>query len=76
MAAHLGDYEKYGYKSRGRLNIPRIFPMKKQNLIFLNGNKINLGDKLFALLMRFAILGEGGLYPGQDAGSPEGDETT
>jgi len=49
------DYELHGYKCEDRLHIPGISPMKKQNLILLNGHEIKLGDTLFALLMRFVV---------------------
>ena len=49
------DYEEYGYKCRDHLDIPGIFPMKRKNLILLNGHEIRLGDKLFAILMRVVV---------------------
>jgi len=33
----------------------RTFPKKRSNDVFLNGNKISLGDSLFALLMRLVV---------------------
>ena len=49
------DYEKYNYECRDRLHIPGIFPMKKLNLVLVNGQEIRLGDKLFALLMALVL---------------------
>jgi len=49
------DYDTYGYRCKDQLNIPGIFPQKRSNEIFLNGNKMRLGDSLFALLLRFVV---------------------
>jgi hypothetical protein len=49
------DYEKYGYKCQDKLHIPGTFPRKRSNDVFINTNKISLGDSLFALLMRLAV---------------------
>ena len=51
----LTDYEQYGYLCRDRLNIPGVSPHKRSNVIFLNSDKVQLGDSLFALLLRFVV---------------------
>jgi len=53
------DYEPMPGSSPYSRNIPR----ERGNDIFLNGNKLSLGDSLFALLMRFVVVlkkGKGG----------------
>jgi len=59
----LADKQRYGYKCDDRLHIPGTRPYKRSNTVFLNGEKVNLSDALFALLMRFVAelkKGEGG----------------
>lgn len=51
----LADYQKHAYHCQDRLHIPGTFPHKRSNEIFLNGNKLSLGDSLFALLLRFVV---------------------
>lgn len=50
----LADYETYGYLCQDHLYIPGRFPRERSNYIFLNGHKLQLGDSLFALLLRLA----------------------
>lgn len=49
------DYEEYGYRCRDRLHIPGSFPRDRSNDICLNGHRLQLGDSLFALLLRFVV---------------------
>ena len=53
--SQIADREQYGYNCSDRLHIPGIFPMKKLNLVLVNGQEIRLGDKLFLLLLRLAV---------------------
>jgi len=66
----LANCEKHSYLCRAdQLYIPGTVPQKRSNEIFLNGNKLSLGDSLFALLMRFVVelkKGDGGWVSSED----------
>jgi hypothetical protein len=49
------DYEKFEYQCYDKVYIPGAIPMKRSNLIVVNGNKIKMGDSLFTLFLRFVI---------------------
>jgi len=45
------DYNEYGYKCYDRVHIPGDVPMKRSNIIEVNGNQIKIPDRLFGLLL-------------------------
>lgn len=49
------DYEKFEYQCYDKVYIPGTTPMKRSNLIVVNGNEIKMGDSLFTLFLRFVI---------------------
>ena len=49
------DYEKFEYLCYDKVYIPGTIPMKRSNLIVVNGNEIKIGDSLFSLSLRFVI---------------------
>lgn len=49
------DYEKYEYVCYDKLTILGTIPMKRSNLIVVNGNNVKLGDSLFRLFLRFIL---------------------
>lgn len=49
------DYEEFEYQCYDKVYIPGTIPMKRSNLIVVNGNEIKMGDSLFTLFLRFAI---------------------
>jgi len=51
----LTDYERHAYLCHDRLYIPGTHPRERSNNVFLNGHDLNLGDFLFALLLRFVV---------------------
>ncbi len=50
-----GDYENFEYLCYDKIYIPGAIPMKRSNLIAVNGNEISLGDSLFRLFLRFTL---------------------
>jgi len=48
-------YEKLEYQCYDKVYIPGTIPMKRSNLIVVNGNEIKMGDSLFTLFLRFVI---------------------
>lgn len=50
-----GDYDQHTYLCRDCLHVPGTVSRHRSNEILLNGNKISLGDSLFALLLRFMV---------------------
>ena len=49
------DYEKFEYQCYDKVYIPGMIPMKRSNLIVVNGNEIKMGDSLFILFLRFVV---------------------
>lgn len=49
------DYEKFEYQCYDKVYIAGTIPMKRSNLIVVNGNEIKIGDSLFTLFLRFVI---------------------
>lgn len=49
------DYEKFEYQCYDKVYIPGTIPMKRSNLMVVNGNKINMGDSIFTLFLRFVV---------------------
>ncbi|MBN1574823.1 MAG: hypothetical protein JW984_16625 [Deltaproteobacteria bacterium] len=49
------DYEKFDYLCYDKVHILGTIPMKWNNLITINENKINIGDYLFILFLRFVV---------------------
>ena len=49
------DYKKFEYKCYDKIYIPGTIPMRRSNLIEVNGNKIKIPDSLFILLLRFVL---------------------
>jgi len=49
------DYEKFEYQCYDKVYIPGTIPMKRSNLIVVNGNEIKMGDSLLTLFLRFVI---------------------
>jgi hypothetical protein len=47
------DYEKFEYQCYDNVHVPGTIPMKRSSFIEVNGNKIKIGDSIFALLLRF-----------------------
>lgn len=51
----LADIDRFGYLCQDRLHIPGTYPRERSNDVSLNGQKLQLGNSLFALLMRFVV---------------------
>jgi hypothetical protein len=49
------DYEKFEYRCYDKVYIPGTIPMKRSNLVVVNGNEIKMGDSLFVLFLRFVV---------------------
>lgn len=49
------DYKKFEYRCRDKVYIPGTLPLKRSNIIMANENNIKLGDRLFALFLRFVV---------------------
>lgn len=49
------DYEEFEHQCYDKVYIPGMIPMKRSNLIVVNGNEIKMGDSLFTLFLRFVI---------------------
>ena len=49
------EYEKFEYQCYDKVHIPGTIPMKRSNLVVVNGNEIKMGDSLFTLFLRFVI---------------------
>jgi hypothetical protein len=45
------DYEKFEYQCYDKVHIPGTIPMKRSNLMVVNGNEIKMGDSLFILIL-------------------------
>lgn len=49
------DYKQFEYQCYDKVYIPGTIPMKRSNLIVVNGNEIKMGDSLFILFLRFVV---------------------
>jgi len=49
------DYEKSDYKCRDRVHIPGAVPMKRSNLIVVNGHNIGISDNIFILFLHLLL---------------------
>lgn len=49
------DYEKFGYQCYDKVQIPGAIPMKRSNLMEVNGHQIKIADTIFILLLRFVL---------------------
>jgi len=49
------DYEKFEYQCYDKVHIPGTIPMKRSNLMVVNGNEIKMGDYIFILFLRFVV---------------------
>ncbi len=49
------DYEKFEYLCFDKIRIPGTIPMKRSNLLVVNGSEIKIGDSLFRLFLRFVL---------------------
>ncbi len=45
------DYKRFEYKCRDKVYIPGTIPMKRSNLIDVNGNEIGIADYIFVLFL-------------------------
>lgn len=48
-------YEDLGYKCKDRVHIPGAVPMKRSNLVVVNGHNIGIADSLFLLFLRLVV---------------------
>jgi hypothetical protein len=65
----IADKEKYGYRCRDRIHFPGTTPYERKNEVIINGHKVFIGDKLFALLLRLVAelkKGKGGWIESAD----------
>ncbi|MDD5556862.1 MAG: hypothetical protein PHN82_06390 [bacterium] len=65
----VADKEKYGYRCQDRIHIPGTTPSERKNEVIINGHKVFIGDKLFALLLRLVAelkKGKGGWIESAD----------
>ncbi len=49
------EYEKFEYQCYDKVYIPGTIPMKRSNLMKVNGNEIKMGDSIFTLFLRFVV---------------------
>jgi hypothetical protein len=49
------DYEKFEYMCYDKIHIPGTTPMRRSNLIVVNGKDVRIGDSLFKLFLRFVV---------------------
>jgi len=49
------DYGKFEYQCYDKVYIPGTIPIKRSNLMAVNGNEIKMGDSLFILFLRFVV---------------------
>ncbi len=50
-----GEYENFEYLCYDKIHIPGAIPMKRSNLLVINGSEIKIGDSLFRLFLRFTL---------------------
>lgn len=49
------DYKKHEYQCYDRIHIPGTVPLRRSNVIVVNGSETNIGDAPFALLARLVL---------------------